>query len=258
MNIILKKIAVFTLINIGWVSITQGQTPAALPVPYDPSIKINYVREWNPSAPITDPVVVRAGTLAQVKTVTNYIDGLGRQIQTVMKRGSLVTATGASADMVSAVTYNAFGKEQFKYLPFAATATDVTLRDGLFKFNPFQQQAAFYNAQLSGQTGETNIGSNQLNFGYSQTIFESSPLNRVLENFAPGLNWSGTVQGATEIDRRSTKAKYYFNTDVDAVKIWTVEDGEKGSFGTYKNAAGALGMYSAGQLYKNITVDEKK
>ena len=64
--------------------------------------------------------------------------------------------------MVSAVQYDVHGREQFRYLPFSSTASDGTQHNGLFKLDPFQQEVAFYNSYLSGQTGETNVGQNNL------------------------------------------------------------------------------------------------
>ncbi len=156
--------------------------------------------------------------------------------------------------MVSAVVYDEFGREQYKYLPFGANnaGSNPSINDGLFKANPFQQQAQFYNNQLTGQSGETNVGPNNLNWAYGQTTFEASPLNRVQETFAPGVSWVGTNPQASEANRHSIKTKYYFNTPSDDVKQWRVDD-VTNSWGTYT----VTGVYTAGQLYKTISVDEQ-
>ncbi|WP_315817069.1 DUF6443 domain-containing protein [Paraflavitalea speifideaquila] len=95
----------------------------------------------------------------------------------MVKQGSLTTGS-SPVDMVNAVVYDEFGREQYKYLPFSANnaGSNPSVNDGLFKANPFQQQAQFYNNQLTGQPGETSVGSNSLNWAYGQTIFEASPL----------------------------------------------------------------------------------
>ena len=85
----------------------RGQQP--LPSPYTGTTKINYVRTWDAVKPETDPNNFHTGTEPTVgKMVTQYIDGLGRLIQTVEKKGSMVTG-GSAADMVAPVVYDAFG-----------------------------------------------------------------------------------------------------------------------------------------------------
>jgi Domain of unknown function (DUF6443) len=131
------------LLLTGCLNVTAQRTPQA---PYNPSsVKVNYVRTWDAMAPLTDANTMMTRPLKDVKQATQYFDGLGRPIQTVMKQGSLETGSTAT-DMVSAVEYDEFGREQFKYLPFSSTATGgyTNTSDGTFKMNPFQQQAAFY------------------------------------------------------------------------------------------------------------------
>ena len=215
----------------------QVQPPA-----YSTGINVNYLHTWSVQKPITDPnVVANSINLKEVSQSTQYIDGLGRPLQTVIKQGSLVTGSNA-VDLVSPVTYDQYSREVYKYLPFAANNTggNSSITDGLFKLNPFQQDSAFNKNQFSGET-----------WYYSQTNFEASPLNRVLESFAPGNNWVGTSSQGSESNRHSIKAKYWINTTTDSVRIWNVTD-VTNNFGSYSTS----GMYAAGTLYKNVTTDE--
>lgn len=220
-----------------------AQTPITPPSNYTAGATINYVRTWEPVKPYTSDtaVISNSRTTQEVRQTTLYLDGLGRPMQTVVKNGSMITGS-AQKDLVSPVVYDAFGREVYKYLPFASTESN-----GSFKTDPFSQQVSFYNTQLSGQTGETSIGAGSLNWAYSKTNYEASPLNRVVETFAPGANWVGSEGGS----QRSVQAKYWINTATDSVRIWTVTD-ISNSFGTYATSA----TYPAGELYKNITVDE--
>src|SRR4030095_3342153 len=86
---------------------------------------------------------------------------------------------------------------------------------------------------------------------YSQTNFDNSPLNRVFESFSPGDSWVGTSGQATESNRRSIKIKDWVNTAGDSVRVWTVTN-VTNNFGTYSTSS----MYSAGTLYKSVTIDE--
>jgi len=206
------------------------------PAPYSGSVSINYIRTWNATAPETDPNTLMTRQLKDVKQTTTYFDGLGRPIQTVSKQGSLETSTGTSADMVSAIVYDSYGREVYKYLPFVANNTggNSSITDGFFKLNPFQQQAAFMSQQYSGQS-ET--------YFYSQTNFESSPLNRVDKTLAAGNSWVGSNNGVD--------IKYWVNRSIDSVKIWNVTN-VANSWGTYSIG----GEYSPGTIFKNVTADE--
>ncbi|MBN8787058.1 MAG: hypothetical protein J0I84_08205, partial [Terrimonas sp.] len=252
---------IFNIIGIALLSISvvHAQSPVNLPLPYS-SAANNYVRVWEAKAPEKNANNLAGRNLKDVQQTTQYFDGLGRPIQTVVKNGSHSTS-GMPVDLVSPVVYDEFGREQYRYLPFASTATDATKSDGLFKLNPFQQQVAFYNTQLSGQTGETNIGTNSLNWAYSKTNYEPSPLNRVDNTYAPGAGWVGSAGGSTEALKKNVQVKYYTNTAIDNVKIWKVDNGaELGDWGSYAVdvSAGTLtpGVYDAGALYKTITIDE--
>ena len=205
----------------------------------------SYVRSWEATAPVTDPGLLMAKGLREVRQTTQYVDGLGRPLQTVVKGGALATdpanpsSSAGATDMVSAVEYDPFGREVRKYLPYASATGE-----GLFKLNPFSEQKTFYDAQLAGQ-GEA--------WYYGRTHFEASPLNRVTETFAPGNSWVGTNNHPAEGERKSVKVKYWINTAADEVRIWNVADNGTGNFGSYTTP----GTYPAGELYKTITEDER-
>lgn len=195
-----------------------SQQPRPVPTAYPSNIPVNLIRTWDATAPQQDPNNMMTGALKDVKQVTQYFDGLGRSIQTVIKKGSLATeptnptSSTTAVDMVSPVEYDEFGREQFKYLPFAANNTGgYVTNDGKFKFNPFQQQATFMSAQFGSQN-ET--------FFYGKTSFESSPLNKITDNYAPGNSWIGSEILSDPLLHRSTKIKCSVNTMTDDVKIW--------------------------------------
>ncbi|MCF1714190.1 DUF6443 domain-containing protein [Flavihumibacter sp. RY-1] len=207
---------------------------------------INFVRTWEAMSPQTDPATMGSKTVREVRQTTQYLDGLGRPIQTVVKQGSLNTAAGHTQayDMVSPVEYDAFGRQEKQYLPFAAHSNisgSASPTDGSYKSNALLQQNWFYSnsnalSPINGQ-GDTKY--------YGQTVFEASPLNRVDKQMAPGESWVGAGRGI--------ESKRYFNTALDEVRNWNVVDnGVVGDLGTY-----TLGTnYAPGTLYKNMTVDE--
>jgi RHS repeat-associated protein len=217
----------------------------AVPATYDAGIHVNYVRTWVAKVPDTNVAHFTVESPVELATMsTSFLDGLGRPIQSVIKKGSLVTdhfnpaSTMNGHDLVQATEYDAFGRESFKYLPFVANdaGSNASVRDGLFKVNPFEQQAAFYDnsnsaSPIKGQ-GET--------YFYGQTIFEASPLNRTLAAYAVGNSWVGSSKG--------TSVQYLINTVADSVRIWNASD-------TVSNAPSSSSTYAAGELYKTVTTD---
>ena len=223
--------------------LTMSLSAQQLPPGYSNTIKVNYVRTWDAKAPEQSPATLVTRPLKDVVQTTVYLDGLGRTLQTVTRQGSLETG-GTAADMVNPVVYDAFGRETYKFSPFAANTAggNTSVNDGIFKLNPFTQQASFMQQQYTGQN-ET--------YYYGQTNFEPSPLNRVTETFAPGNSWVGTAGQANENDRHSVKTKTWVNTATDDVKVWMVTD-VAGGWGSYSVA----GSYPAAVLYKHVSVDE--
>src|SRR5690606_6709322 len=92
------------------------------------------------------------------------------------------------------VAYDTFGRQDKSYLPYA-TATGA---GGEFKEYAIGEQASFYNSPPPGVV-QINAGIEELiTPSFAQTIFEPSPLNRVLEQGAPGAAWQpAETRGAT-------------------------------------------------------------
>ncbi len=206
----------------------------------------NYVRSYAVFKPMMTTLQVKDGAaeLKDVQLTTQYFDGLGRPIQTVVRKGSLNSNAGTTAnDLVSPVQYDAFGKEQYKFLPFPSAGANGNFNGP----NPFQDAKTFYTGTNPNHNPIANQG--ESDFIYAKTNFEPSPLNRVTGQLAPGNNWVGA--------ERSVKSSYYLNTSIDAVRIWKVEDIQpEGIFESYVSNSGPTGVYPAGTLYKTITTDE--
>lgn len=201
---------------------------------------VNYIREFQMTAPETSEDNIMKRPLSDVKMTTQYLDGLGRSLQTVIKLGSLETVTGERADMVAMNMYDNYGREEKAYLPFPANDANgnTSITNGEFKTNPLDQLMQFMPQQYASQ-GET--------FFYGKTIFEESPLNRPITSMSPGNSWVGEGKGV-EVD-------YWFNTLVDGVRKWTVKDlSTPEDFGEYLSETGEV--YAAGELYKISTRDE--
>ncbi|HVI46754.1 MAG TPA: DUF6443 domain-containing protein [Chitinophaga sp.] len=201
-------------------------SPVALPsVNNVPAV--NYVRTWEPAGPINDPATIISSTdVKTVKQSTQYFDGLGRPLQTVIKGISPI-----GNDLVTPVVYDEFGREQYKYLPYTPKAGNTN--DGKFKTDPFQSQKVFYEDNL------LNPGAKGENIFYSQVEYETSPLNRVLNTYAAGNSWA-------KPNNHGINQQYQINTVNDSVRLWSVSG----------NTVITPAIYDAGQLYKNVTTDE--
>ena len=220
---------------------TTSVRPAAAavtpPVAYT-NATINYIRTWEPSMPSADPAAVMGATdVNQVRQTTQYFDGLGRPLQTVSKG-----ITPGTKDLVVPVVYDAYGREQFKYLPYAGN-----VGDGKFKTDPFNAQKAFYqNPNLApGASGDAIY--------YGQTEYEASPLNRVIKAYSPGNTWAkNDPAGIERGGNKFIEQQYLVNTISDSVHIWDMPVS-----GAVIPTSSASRIYAAGQLYENATKDER-
>jgi len=185
---------------------------------------MNYIRTRTfMHSGVTDEQTAAAiSPVAEVKQVTEYFDGLGRTMQTVSKQ-----AGNGNKDLVVPAFYDDHGRQTLIYLPYVSGTGD-----GNYKQNPLAELNDFHKIQNPGES-----------FYYGQTMFESSPLNRIEKKMAAGDSWTGSSRG--------TELKYELNTPVDDVRIWNVIN-VSGNWGTYRMD----GAYDPGQLTKNITVNE--
>jgi RHS repeat-associated protein len=230
------------MLILGSVRLQAQDASVVTPSAYANSLN-NYIRSWQAVKPDTaSGNFTTSSAITHSHLATQYFDGLGRPIQTVVKQGSLVTGSSA-VDMVSAIVYDQWGRVQRQYLPFAANSYggNASVNDGGFKMNPFQQQNNFYSdnytySPIKGQ-GET--------YYYRKTEYEASPLDRVDKTYAPGNTWVNQGKGI--------KMKYWVNKVTDSVRIWKVTiSNTPGIFSTYSCDS----LYRAGELYKNVILDE--
>lgn len=199
------------------------ETVATLPAVYT-TAPSNYVRVYDPTSPQNNVAALPYAGATAVKTTTAYADGLGRPLQTVTKQIS-----PTKKDLITANVYDAYGRELTKYLPFASTDTS-----GLFRNNPFVQQAAYYQSIY-------DAGSNGEKIYYGKIEVEQSPLNRTLKGMSPGNSWAGSDRGIITQSRT--------NSVDDTVRIWDMAI----DFGTLPTTDSA---YAPGQLIKTVTYDE--
>jgi RHS repeat-associated protein len=192
-----------------------------------------------------------ARNVSQVNQSVAYFDGLGRPLQTVM-----VQASPTFKDIVQAIAYDEFGRETTKYLPYAEQGT----AGGAYKSNALtsgQGVRGFYSNPTD------SIGSTS--YPFSRTVFEASPLNRVMEQGAEGVSWQpgssrnttpGTVLTSYGTNNISTNSAVAGN---NAVRLWTAVPvttaGQEYKRNLVLSTAGS-GLYAANQLYLTVYKDE--
>src|SRR5579859_5978178 len=173
------RAAVVSAVLFCWVLSGKGQ-PITPPSPYS-AAPANYVKTWQALGPGLDSNTILTQPVTASQQATQYFDGLGRVVQTVAKQASPL-----QKDMVTAVFYDQYGRQQWQYLPFTSVVAqggDVT-NDGNFKLDAFQQSVSFNQGQFPGE-----------NYYYSQTQYEASPLNRLTAALPAGNNWVGSNRG---------------------------------------------------------------
>jgi RHS repeat-associated protein len=178
---------------------------------------------------LTDSDTRQNLSTCEVNQTVQYIDGLGRPLQTVTVQGS-----PGFRDMVQPIAYDAFGREAVKYEPYAAVSNGGAYRTDALTAGA--GQAAFYASTAGIKTTATP---------FSATVFEASPLNRVEQQGAPGDAWQpGTSRTATA--GRTVVSEYGTNVAAEPIKLWTVSS----------SGASSTGAYANGKLYKTKIKDE--
>ena len=109
--------------------------------------------------------------LHQLTESYQYLDGLGRPIQSVGKGQS-----PQQKDVVSFKDYDVYGRESKRYLPFVGSSNT-----GAFTTNPLSLVQTFYSTTIATES--------QTNYPFSETVFEASPLNRPKEQSSEGDGW---------------------------------------------------------------------
>jgi RHS repeat-associated protein len=195
---------------------------------YNSTIPINYVRIYEPTAPFSSEIAVSAPSriVEEVKRTTQFVDGLGRAIQTVSWQ-----ASPTKKDLVQSQYYDEFGKEIYKFMPYVSSIGNTN--DGNLKYNAFSNQLLFNSIQFSSQ--------NETSF-YTKTNFENSLFGRPIKTMPQGVNWVGNNKGVEK--------QYSLNTSLDEVRVWDIGYAVDGT------PPLSTTTYPEGALYKSTIIDE--
>ncbi|WP_299307434.1 DUF6443 domain-containing protein, partial [uncultured Psychroserpens sp.] len=173
-----------------------------------------------------------------MESITHF-DGLGRAKQSIAKQ-----VGGDKQHIVVPIFYDDYGRQMEEYLPMQSLVTGSTALDYIDNTTLIASQKTHYDAKYSGEWANVS----DVN-AFSKKHFEASPLNRVLEQGAPGEDWK--VDEASNTDH-TIKFDYQLNS-ANEVRLFDV---------TFINSntedpqLGYDGYYSANELFKTITKDE--
>ena len=214
--------------------ITAGSTfrayitsvPAVTPAP---SSNQNYIMHAKVKVPgITNDSQLNSilNDKEKVQVTIQYLDGLGRPMQSVQQQGS-----PSGNDLITPMVYDSLGRQTKQYLPYVSNGT----ADGSYRSSAVSEQQSFYN---SPPTGVTSIPGGSGQVAWSETKFEASPLNRVVQQGFPGADW--------KIGGSHTQKKGYGINGASEVRQWTV------------TSTGATGTtyFPKARLYTDTLTDE--
>ena len=176
----------------------------------------------------------------ELMQTVQYFDGLGRPLQTIQVKGSPL-----GSDVVQPFAYDQFGREAQKYLPYVAANSN----DGSYKTDALNGgQSQFYTTPPAGVAATGSP--------FSITNFEPSPLNRVVEQGAPGADWQPVANSMTGHTQKIAYATNNVTVITDTANtmlaaLYTVTINANGSRTLARND-----NYGAGQLYVTVSKDE--
>ncbi len=210
----------------------------------------NYIKSKKALIGITGDIITITNP-DQVVDNTQYMDGLGRPVQSIVNQGSPL-----KKDFVQPILYDAYGRQVRNYLPFVSTQNNGLFKSGIIDsvtLNYIGDAATFYN------NGSPKIIDDSRPF--SETTFESSPLNRPEKEYGPGASWAPVAAGGND---KYVQHVYLVNVHGTAagqekVIAWMV-NGSNLPVRTTPLVAGYVvtgGYYDSNQLSIKSTKDEE-
>lgn len=141
----------------------------------------NYIITYSPRTELADETVLSNKSVTDVSADIDYFDGLGRLEQSVQIKGSPL-----ARDVIQPVQYDLFNREIKKYLPYVQIAAKS---GGAFQAAALTEQNSFYQDPAGTTYMAPKIPSTPSGTAYSESLLEASPLNRLLQQGAPGDAW---------------------------------------------------------------------
>ena len=207
----------------------------------------NNVQSTSYQEPVQDETEISNLSDDQKTETITYYDGLGRPLQSIAKQ-----AGGERQDIVTPIVYDAIGRQAKDYLPYVdatqTTGANLNLRATSTLLTDID---TYYTGKHPDDMGVTPNP-------YSEKSFEASPLNRILEQGAPGEDW--LINTSSDSDH-TIKMDYQSNT-LDLSSSQSPGDNVmhyQVIFPTTNTEEPLLfynGYYNENELYKSVIKDE--
>lgn len=211
-------------------------------------LNYNYVVTSVPQDSIKDVNLLATSAVDKVSQTIQYIEGLGRPMQTVITQGSPL-----KKDVVQPVAYDAFGREATRYLPYVASgATDGRAKTG---FVMAEAGSSYLNSpQYLFYQGSADVATDAA--PYAKTVFETSPMNRPTTDYGAGSAWQASsttaVRFAYTLNQHGTSASQ------EKVIAWVISSSDRPARATAKTGyINTGGYYASGMLDIKETTDEQ-
>ena len=224
-------------------SIDIYQDFVCVPIAAAPTDTLNYVSTIVPRK----SGFIAGGSVCEAMQTIQYLDGLGRAIQMVQVKGN----PDGTKDLIIPMAYDQFGREQTKYLAYADSSND-----GSYKALALTSGAGlsvFYNPKGNGVSGAQQAnGIVTIPNPYSQSSYDGSPLDRTIEQGAPGTAW--------QIGNHTMHMDYLTNNTID----WNIDQVNSRQVVLYTSRINSDssrtlingGIYKADSLTVTVSKDE--
>jgi len=190
----------------------------------------NYIYSLVPRIPVTD--VTLLANDEKIESIT-YFDGLGKPMQNIAIRGG-----SNQEDIITHIGYDGLGRQAKDYLSYPKADNCAA-----FETDAKNTTDTYYLAEFPNELDANNPNP------FSEKHFEASPLNRLLEQGAPGEDWLLDKNNNSD---HSIKFEYSTN-DINEVKRYSINFPN----GNTENPQLSFdGYYNADNLSKTITKDE--
>ena len=171
----------------------------------------NYIHTISPRVPVlAENLSGLTGDQSQISEQVSYFDGLGRPLQDIQ-----VKASPMGNDIVKHYIYDEQGRVSKDYQSFVADNTSP----GAYIDNLFTTANEPYdiNDYYGTMFAIDNASMTATPHPYSHTIYDGSPLNRVMKQGAPGTDW----QPDPDLDVTTDHVvRYEYNANAAAIPSW--------------------------------------
>jgi RHS repeat-associated protein len=193
----------------------------------------SYIKEFTQTQVENDIPV----TGEMIENIT-YFDGLGRPKQSIAHK-----AGGQQQDIITPMGYDGFGRQTREYLPYARASSSLEFDVGLVPDSEGEISIlnSFYAAKFPDEWSSSTTAN-----PYSEKAFEASPLNRVLQQAAPGKDWQMGAGHTIQFD-------YAANSSQEVLDFGVTFTAGDTSFPVFTIATS---YYDEHTLYKTVTKDE--